>query len=297
MNWKGFFIVVCVFLVIYGAYYLVTQSDFIKLLTLPRIFDPFATSAPSVRTPSETRASRTASPVISTPSIRTPTPPQGFSVSDLSPYFEKATISSVRRPDRYGTGGEFTVRVDSTITAGVDVTGWTVRSNRGSLTITGAYGNQDPVNRLRIVIRPGTSALFYATTGAFVKNIELNACTGYLNDSYVVSPKLPNNCPRSSRSELVNFSGECQNFINSLGSCKVPAPVDLNRFTASRDAACRSFLDTFTYYHCVQRYSSLPNFYSYGWRVWVGTEFRFDPSHDRLFLLDTAGKLVDEYIY
>ncbi|MFH0806708.1 MAG: hypothetical protein V1885_03230 [Candidatus Brennerbacteria bacterium] len=297
MNWKGLIVVVLVFLVIYGVYYLITQADFFNLLSIPRIFDPFATSAPVTRTPRQTVTPRTSTPIVSAPTVRTPTPPEGFIVDDLSPNFDKVRIASVRRPDKYGIGGEFTIRAESSVSSGVDVTGWVIRSYRGSIFISGANAGTAPANHPRIVIRPNTSAVFYAAWSSYVKNVELNTCTGYLNELYAVSPKLPNNCPRPARSELVNFPGECQNFINSLSSCEVPSPAELNQFSVSRDVACRAFLNNFTYERCVQRYNSLSNFYSYGWRVWMGTELKFDPYHDRLLLFDATGRLVDEYIY
>ncbi len=297
MNWKGFFVIVLVLLVIYGVYFLVTQADFFRLLSIPRVFDPFATSVPPAQTTSRTsRTTRTTAPTVRAPEV--PVPPDGFSVSDLSPYFDKVRIASVRRPNQYGVGGEFTLRVDASAGTSVDVTGWSVRGNRGgNVIIFGAGGTSGPVNQARVIVRPNTSAIFYAAGGTFVKNIELNACTGYLNDLYVITPKFPNNCPRPSRSDLVTFSGECQNFINSLGSCEVPDAEDVNRFTGSRDVACRAYLNSLNYGPCVSRYRDLPNFYSYGWRVWLGAELKFDPYHDRLILFDAAGKLVDEYVY
>lgn len=298
MHWKGFIVVLLIFLLIYGVYYLVTQGDFLKLLSISRLFDPFATSTQPIRTVRRTTTPPVSAPTVSAPpAVRAPTPPDGFSVDDLSSYYDKVRISSVQRPDRYGIGGEFTVRADASVSSGVDVTGWEMRSNLGSFVIFGANAAVGPVNQSRIMIRPNTSAVFYAAWSAFVKNIELNACTGYLNDLYSPSPKLPANCPRPARSELVSFSGECQNFINSLSSCEVPNPVELNRFTVSRDVSCRAFMNNFTYEGCMRNYRNLSNFYSYGWRVWLGTELRFDPYHDRLFLFDGGGKLVDEYVY
>lgn len=306
MNWKAFFAVVMVFLVIYGVYYLLTQVELVKLLTIPRLFQPFPRSTSTPRTEVSRGTSRTATPpanpprtsAVSAPGVRTPTPPSGFTVADLSPYYDKVQMISVRPPDRYGMGGEFTLRVDTSASAPVDVTGWTIRTNRrGSLIISGAGAATGPVNRARILVRPGTSATFYAAWSSSVKNVELNACTGYLNYRYIVSPKFPTNCPRPSRSEMIGFSGACQNFINSLSPCEIPTPTEINQFAVSGDAACRAFIDTLTYEGCVRRYESLPNFYSYGWRVWLGTELRFDPFHDRLLLFDASGKLVDEYVY
>lgn len=300
MNWKGFFVIILVFLAIYAVYYFVTQIEFARLLSIPRAINPFSTSSPvSPTTPTSgsgaATPSRPAGPVVSAPAARTPTPPQGFTEADLSPHFEKAQISWVRPPNPAGIGAEFTLRVGNDAGSPIDVTGWYVRSNRGSVLIRGATTRAGPANHPAIVIRPGTSAVFYAAWGSFVKNLELNTCTGYLNDIYTLSPAVPNDCPRPPRSELINFSGACQNFINSLSSCKVPEPNDLNRFTT--EAACRAFLNTFSYQECVERYRGLSNFNSYGWRVWLGTEFVFDLLHDRLLLFDAAGKLVDEYIY
>lgn len=298
MNWKGFFVVLIVLLVIYGVYYLVTEANILQLLSIPRALDPFATSTPGARTsPRSSGTLRGTTPTVSAPTVRTPTPPKGFEVADLSSYFDGIQLVSVRRPDRYGIGGEFTLRANASVGSAVDVTGWTISSNRGSIVIFGAHGSIGPVNQARIVIRPGTSAIFYAARGSFVNNVELNSCTGYLNEIYAVSPKFPNNCPRPPRSDLVSFSGECQNFITSLSSCEAPDPNERNRFTGTSDVACRAYLDTLAYGPCVNRYRDLPNFYSHGWRVWMGAALKFDPYHDRLLLFDATGKLVDEYIY
>lgn len=279
-------------LVIYGVYYLIAQSSFIELISIPRIFSPFATSSPPVALNRRAETPRAEAPI-----VPTPTPPQGFALHDLSALFKKVRIVSVERPNQYGIGGSFTVQVESAIGSAVDVTGWEVRSNHGSIAIESAYAPAGPVNQTRIVIRPATSAVFYAAWSSFVKNIELNICTGYLNGTYALSPKLPNNCPRPARSEIVRFSGACQNFINSLSSCEVPTPSELNQYAVSGDTACRAFIDTLTYEGCVKRYGTLSNFYSYGWRAWLGTELKFDRYHDRLLLFDEGSKLVDEYVY
>lgn len=296
MHIKGFIVIILVFLLIYGVYYLVTEADFLKLISIPRIFDPFATSAPPVR-PGIAPRGTAASSSVREPEPQTPTPPQGFAAGDLSLYFGKVELASVRKPDRYGIGGEFAVRVGSSAAESVDVTGWAIESYRGRVAISGAGSQVGPVNHARIVIRPNAQAVFYAAWSPFVKNIELDACTGYLNNTYALSPKLPNNCPRPDRSELVNFPGDCQNFISSLSSCETPSPAELNQFAVTRDAACRAFIDALTYEGCVRKYRDRTDFRSYGWRAWIGTELKFDPSHDRLLLFDANGKLVDEYVY
>lgn len=223
--------------------------------------------------------------------------PTGFTVADLSPYFGQVEISSVRRPSSLGRGGGFTLQSDFTQESSLDVTEWRIKANDGEINVRGGVSSVPPVNMARIVLRPRTSAVFYADVNSFVKNVELNKCTGYLNGTYTLNPKLPNNCPRPDRSGIVAFSGECQNFIRSLSSCEQPTSSELNRFTQPSDIACHEFLEDLNYGNCVREYSGDSNFYSYGWRVWMSELLPFDRSHDRLLLFDANGLLVDEHVY
>jgi hypothetical protein len=224
--------------------------------------------------------------------------PEGFESSDLSPDFGKIEVTSFRRPSASGAGGGFTLRSDFTQGDPVDVTNWSIIGNENKeIRIRGGISSVPPVNLTRIVIRPRTSAVFYADTNSFVKNIELNKCTGYLNKTYNFDPKAPNNCPRPDRSEIIGFSGECQNFIRSLSACEQPTGTDLNRFAGVDDVACHEFLEDLNYGNCVREHSKDSDFYSYGWRVWMSDRLPFDRSHDRLLLLDEEGLIVDEYVY
>jgi hypothetical protein len=223
--------------------------------------------------------------------------PAGFTEDDISPDFGKVEIASVRRPSSLGAGGGFTLRADTTLSESLDITNWRIKSNRGEITVRGGVSSVPPVNMARIVLRPRTSAVFYADINSFVKNVELNKCTGYLNNTYTLNPKLPNNCPRPERGDYINFSGECQNFIRSLSSCEQPTSSELNRFTRSSDIPCHEFLERLNYANCVREHSGDSNFYSYGWRIWMSERLPFDPQHDRLLLFDESGLLVDEYVY
>ncbi len=223
--------------------------------------------------------------------------PTGFAAADLSPDFGRVEIASVRRPSSWGDGGGFTLRSVSELKDYLDITGWRIKSNNGEITVKGGASSVPPVNLQRIVLRPRTSAIFYADQQSFVKNVELNKCTGYLNNTYTLDPKLPKNCPRPDRGETIAFSGACQSFVRSLGSCEQPTSSELNRFTGSNNIPCHEFLEDLNYANCVGKYSSDPNFYSYGWRVWTSDEVHFDSQHDWLLLFDENSLLVDEYIY
>ncbi len=223
--------------------------------------------------------------------------PAGFTAAHLSPYFGKVEITSLRRPTSAGTGGGFTLQADFTLNELLDITNWRIKSNKSELTIKGGSSDIPPVNLKRIILRPRTSAVFYTDINSFVKNVELNKCTGYLNNTYNFSPKLPTNCPRPERSDFITFSGECQSFIQSLSSCEQPTSAELNRFTRPSDISCHEFLESLNYGNCVREHSADPDFYSYGWRIWMSEKLPFDPRHDRLLLFDENGLIVDEYIY
>ncbi|MCP6720175.1 MAG: hypothetical protein KJI72_02500 [Patescibacteria group bacterium] len=237
------------------------------------------------------------SPKTSEPVKPSITPPPGFSLSDLSPRYGEVDIRSVRRPSRIGQGGQFTLRAKTSLEESVNVTEWRIKSNDGEIILRGARSSFGPINITNIIIRPGTSAVVYGGTVSSIENIELNKCTGYLNNTYSPDPKLPNNCPRPSRSEVTAFSGDCQSFVLSLRSCEMPTTEDLNRFSGSDDVSCHVFLTRLNYQNCYNKYSRDSNFFSYGWRIWLDQILPFDSSHDRLLLLDRQGLLVDEHSY
>ena len=197
-----------------------------------------------------------------------------------------------------GAGGRFTLRADFTQGEPVNVTNWKIRANNDKeIVVRGGISSVPPVNLTRMVLRPRTSAVFYADVSSFVKNVELNKCTGYLNKTYNFDPRLPNNCPRPDRSETITFSGKCQSFIRSLSSCEQPTGTELNRFAGIDNIACHEFLEDLNYGNCVKEHSNDSDFYSYGWRVWMSDRLPFDPKHDRLLLFDENNLLVDEYVY
>jgi len=226
-------------------------------------------------------------------------PPEGFTKEQLSPYYQLVDIGSVRRPSSDGYGAEFSVRAASSLKSAVDITNWRVRANKGvDVVIRGDIASSGPINLARIILKPGTAATVYSVVRvANIKNVELNKCTGYLNNVYKLSPALPNNCPRPKPVDFSEFSGSCQNFVNSLASCESPTSADRARFTSSEDAACFRFLSTLNYEGCSARYSGDPDFWNYGWRIWLDQIFPFDRFHDRLLLLDANGGLVDIYSY
>ncbi|HXF43981.1 MAG TPA: hypothetical protein VNK70_00735, partial [Candidatus Paceibacterota bacterium] len=186
----------------------------------------------------------------------------------------------------------------SSVSAPVDVTGWRVRTDRGAeIVINGGVNYAGPVNLARILLRPGVAATIYESRGTFVKNVEMNKCTGYLNDTYDFTPDLPNNCPRPDRNDVAGLSSSCQSFVLSLGACRKPTGDEWNRFANEGDLNCLVFLSNLNYENCYREHSAEADFFRYGWRVWLDQAFPFDREGGKLFLLDSAGLLVDVYTY
>lgn len=300
---------VVMFFVVIGVVYIIFSKllaaenlkGVVPLFSLPRV------ELTTTSTPSKGRASITVKRT--TESVYTKieesqkqiVPPPGFSLQDLSPYYKKIRLGSLRQPDAY-SGGEFVLRADHSLKEEINITGWRVRDNKNhEISIPQAIGEYNFLGaqyQNDIVLGANNYVYFYGARGPVVNGLRLNKCTGYLNQTYNFTPKLPMNCPRLyDRSEISVFSGKCQDFILSVNSCTEP---DLSKFYAtvpSSDSLCRSFLDRFNYRGCYLKYSSDKDFYSNEWRVWLDSALPFDPLHDRILLFDRSGLLVDEYVY
>ena len=172
-------------------------------------------------------------------------PPFGFTKEDLSPFFDRVVISSLRYP-RKSDYDMTSIQLFARTTVGVS--GWKIKTHSGDVSIPLAIEKYAPGSSLEknIVLQEGqTLSLFghyrFATyQHAFGKNLRLNQCTGYLNNLYTFDPKLPERCPRIDREALSAFSGACQSFLLRLGTCAVPTSAQISEFQG--DAACQSFM-------------------------------------------------------
>ncbi|MEK7479149.1 MAG: hypothetical protein AAB634_01255 [Patescibacteria group bacterium] len=236
---------------------------------------------------------------------REPKPPFGFTKEALSPFFGKVEISSLQPPtsDYARTAAILTAQSGA---LAVNVTGWKLRTNIDEVVIPQAIGKYVPGATLSedIMLRSGdTLSLFGHYRFAeyqhpFGKNVRLNECTGYLNALYPFEPKLPTRCPRLNQDEVRSLSGACQTYISNLGSCKTPASVDIANFQGDR--ACQSFLRrSFGYAPCYEAHKNEENFFSREWYAWLSPQMQIPIArdHDRVFLFDRNGLLVDEFSY
>ncbi len=230
-----------------------------------------------------------------------PTPPAGFTASELSPYYGEVKIGNVSAASSWNGIAQFSLNTAySGLSTPVDVTGWRLTYNKGQVVIPTAASDYSPTGFEYpgdIALGSGNVLNVYSSASPVGQNFRMNACIGYLNNTYSFTPALPQNCaPVYDRSEIVTYSGSCQSYILSLWGCSVPSANQINNF--SGEPACQSILNTrFNYASCYNRNRFQSGFFSNEWRVWLGSPINVDPSHDRLLLLDRNGLLVDQYVY
>lgn len=204
-------------------------------------------------------------------------------------------ITSIRQPTSFNPYLEMVLSSSLNRGETVNITGWSVRSNKGSFIIPQAqevysFGGQEG----NIILRYGDRVNLYSGRG-LKGNFRVNKCLGYIEDISTFMPALPRACPAISRSEISGFSGACQNYLTSLRACQNPAanpPVSIDDF------ACHDFLRKLNYVGCVEKYGNNSDFLQNEWRVWLENQINiFDPTHDKVQLLDKGGKVIDEYVY
>lgn len=269
-----------------------TQLEFRPLFKLP-IKTEFA------KTKSETAPAATSGAAIATSSLEIPDYliPSGFTRAQLSPYFQKIRISR--------SGYPASLRIYSYIQKGesVNVTGWKIKSNRRSFEISKSvdvYRPDGGSGETDIILPQNGSLIIYSGKSPFNKNLRLNKCSGYLNNLYDFNPDLPRNCPSIQRAEFQNLFGECQSYLFSLGSCRMPDVEFYNSLPGTDQGnACRAYLNTISYGSCFNKYRDDEDFLLNEWWLWVDKNIFdiFDSQHDTVGLFDKEGKLADQYVY
>jgi hypothetical protein len=180
----------------------------------------------------------------------------------------------------------------------VDITGWQIKTNKGGEYIPQAINFYDPSGLTApsdVMIQQNQSVYIYSSSGPF--NLRLNKCIGYIGNSNKFKPSLPANCPYTDQSAIskMGFTGACENYIDSLGSCSQP---NLNSSQVPQtDYACRDYLeDHFNYKSCVADHATDSDFLSNQWWIWMGSS-PLDQYHDTMNLFDKSGLLVAQYSY
>ena|SRR3989344_402819 len=225
--------------------------------------------------------------------------PDGFTTDDLSTYFDKVRITSVSKattnPSSYNS-----IALSGSISKdeSVNISGWTIRGNRGSMVIPKGVEIYSPYSQNTeqdVLMKQSQQIKIYSTRGPLGKNILLNVCTGYLDSVFTFTPKLPKNCPRIDYDEITYLKGKCQDYIRSLGTCEMPNNTNP---ALVGDSQCKEFTDQISYRGCYDAHQNDDDFLKKEWRIWMDDSFmRLDNSHDRLLIYDRDGFIVDEYTY
>lgn len=298
----GNFIKIVFFLIIIivaGIYFSIYAPKFFKSVVSNKIFLKPAAQIPKAPAPSPVSPTPTVPTISAEPAIPDYLIPSGFTREQLSPYFKKVKISSAYA-SFWSAVSQIRLSFYSSKEETINISGWRLKSNKKEITIPQAINVYDPFGfalQEDIVLSNNNYVNIYSNKSPLNKNLRLNKCTGYLENIYDFNPALPKNCPSISRSEIVYLSGECQSYILSLWGCKLPETSFYNTLLGSDSGnACRAFLNTISHGSCFQKHRYDSDFLSNEWRIWMNWNI-LDQQHDRLWLLDKNGLLVDEYIY
>jgi hypothetical protein len=221
--------------------------------------------------------------------------PAGFTASELSPYFHQVVFGSISAATYYYYG---TISLETNIPQNqkIDITGWQIKTLDSGEYIPQAIDVYDPTGLTApsdILVGEGDTVYLYSSTGSF--NLRLNECIGYLAPFTNSEPLLPEICPPLNYSQIQNFTGQCQNYIESLGLCQ--APNLSSPQIPPNDYACQDYLqNNLTYKSCFDQHEADANFLSNQIWVWTGNNV-LNPDHDTVELLDRNGLLVDIETY
>ena len=275
-----------------------TQNSFWSFLGISGSKTPVGPSISSpVQQPQPTGISAPTTGSGATATINPADIPAGYTAAELSPYFHEVRFAGVSAgtPYYYGTITLSDYDYNSG-TSTIDITGWQIKSKNSGEYIPQAINIYDPSGLMPasdIRVKNGDTVYLYSSSAPF--NLRLNECIGYIAHVANFSPPLPSNCPYVDRSEIQNFTGACQNYIQSIGACQQPnmSSPQIPR----NDYACQDYLqNNFTYKSCFNAHAGDANFLSNQVWVWTGANV-VDQYHDTVKLLDQNGLLVDLYKY
>lgn len=304
------FIKVILFLIVVvgiGIYFFVQSPEIFKMPSfksdnifkniLPKTSAPKNSYSPSYPPTFSTESTSTISGEQTIPNYLIPS---GFSREQLSPYFGKINIFASYAYS-YINPSEIKISSNLSNNKKVNISDWQIKTNHGEIIIPQAINVYDPSGfspQEDIILSTNNYVNIYLSTNPINKNFRLNKCMGYLQNTYIFNPPLPQNCPSPSRSEISYLSGKCQSYIISLWGCKVPEDPFYYSVSGSNaeDIACHAFLGTINQNGCFQKHRWDDDFLSNEWRIWIRQHI-LDSQHDRVWLLDKNRLLVDEYIY
>ena len=221
--------------------------------------------------------------------------PSGVSLPPMPAGSPTARFSDFYGRIKMGTASSKQLSLKAVFQSGekVNVTGWYFKAKNGGWYVPKAINIYDPTGLAEpgdILLGRGETVNMYSGISPVGANFRLNLCTGYLNNNRTFSPSLPRQCPGADKATLRNFSAQCQDYVpGAVGGCREPKS---NPPLPYYDEGCRKYLENFSFRGCFDTYRGKPSFLKSEGRVWMGTSF-LNSRHDRVFLLDKNGYLVD----
>ena len=218
--------------------------------------------------------------------------PEGFKEKDLSSYFKKIQIQSVKIYNTPIPYEEIIISANNTENK-VNLSGWSIKSNKNHFVLVNAVSKLDfskvfkPEN---ILLEKGGKVQIYSTYSPLGIDFKSNKCIGYLNESYNFIPKIAVNCPQIEKRKIAYLSGACQDYILKLSNCEIPKNPPVF------DVDCLNFIKKINYQGCYDTYKNNSDFFLKDYYIFMGRKI-LDDLHDRVLLFDNKGLLVDEYIY
>ena len=257
---------------------------------------PSLSSAPSQQTTIPAPSSGAGGSNAAAAAINPAEIPAGYTAAQLSPYFHDVLFGSVSAASYYSYGTITLNDDDYNSTGTIDITGWQIQSNDGDEYIPQAVNLYDPTGlapESDINVKTGDTVFMYSSSAPF--NLRLNECIGYAAHVANFEPPLPLTCPYLIQSQLQDFSGACQNYLDTIGQCQTAALSGPQ--VPTNDYACMNYIENnFTYRSCFDQHSEDANFLSNQVWVWTGSS-PVNQYHDTVRLLDKNGLLVDIYTY
>lgn len=223
--------------------------------------------------------------------------PAGFTAKQISPSYHKVRISSVYAGFSNSAGS---IRLSASFDGGgsINVSSWTLKGNFGSAIVPQAVNVYEATGvsyDSPIVLRSGDSVNMQSISGPLAVNFRLNKCLGYLPQLQQGTQGFSVSCPDINRGDILYMRGTCQDYISSLSGCHT---IDTNPPppAVQADDNCMTYAEKLNYLGCFNAHRADVDFLGNEVEAWNISNF-LDPSHDQVYLFDSAGLLVDAYSY
>lgn len=230
-----------------------------------------------------------------------PTPAKITFKINLSPYFKKVRIATVKT-ETFSSPSLITLSTNLKKEEEINISGWHIKGRTNSFVIPPGiekyYPGYGPVPEESIFVKQGDIIYMSASSNPLGKNRNFrpNKCLGYLANYHDFIIPLPKKCPKPTREEISHLNPCCQEFILRLNTCQIPDYS--NNIRISLDSECVSYLDkNFNYGGCFYQYSRDKDFLGKNWHIYLNRNIVVSNDCDTLYLRDQNGLFIDKYSY